>query len=405
MENLIKDCLFANKTIVIPEIGALTVTNETTREVLLLNYLKFDNKELKKIYAEIHHCEMEEAEKTVDEWVHLTKQSIENGEKVAISDLGYLFKNEENEFEFSSTVIEPTSTEASEVITDLSSPEKTKEDTKKEMIVIQSEVEQSFHPEENPQEIISAEDEVEQETFHPVPDTTSEVHETENTTNDSSPKIEEEEVQPVESKSSENVVLPENVAISEEITTNKVVTPQKKRRKDLWFILVVFVCIFGAFSYIFFNDIKRMVFKVIPISTEVKSGDEVPVEKEETVKKDVSQDPVSTQSEEEDIAPEKVQPKEVEAIPSKEPSKEKSQKIVPSNPTISSTQGDFYVIVGAFSENDNAERLKNQLVQKGFPAEIISNGSLQMVSIESFNSREAANDKVKEVGNCWIFKK
>jgi hypothetical protein len=69
---------------------------------------------------------------------------------------------------------------------------------------------------------------------------------------------------------------------------------------------------------------------------------------------------------------------------------------------------DFSLIVGAFAEINNAERLVENLQSKGYPAELIKRkGELTKVAIESFHNRESAQLEKENVRlqfpGVWIY--
>jgi hypothetical protein len=74
-----------------------------------------------------------------------------------------------------------------------------------------------------------------------------------------------------------------------------------------------------------------------------------------------------------------------------------------------SNNGSYHLIGNSFGEEANAKRYAQSMQDKGYPAKVLGRfDELYMVSLKSYDSREAANDGRSSVsadaGSAWVFK-
>ena len=104
MDNYIKQVLLEENTIILPKLGALTVTSIKTGEMMFLSYLNYDDGKLAKFVAEKENITEDEARAKVKAFVDEIKQKIEDGSFYNLGKLGHFFKkNDEVFFEDYST--------------------------------------------------------------------------------------------------------------------------------------------------------------------------------------------------------------------------------------------------------------------------------------------------------------
>ncbi len=104
MDNYIKQVLLEENTIILPKLGALTVTSIKTGEMMFLSYLNYDDGKLAKFVAEKENITEDEARAKVKALVDEIKQKIEDGSFYNLGKLGHFFKkNDEVFFEDYST--------------------------------------------------------------------------------------------------------------------------------------------------------------------------------------------------------------------------------------------------------------------------------------------------------------
>lgn len=100
MDHYIKEALKTSKTIIIPEIGALTRISETTGELMFMNYLKHDDGTLAQFISNKEGITEQEAKNLLAKHSREITATLNKGEIYSIFKLGSFFKNEKGEFEF-----------------------------------------------------------------------------------------------------------------------------------------------------------------------------------------------------------------------------------------------------------------------------------------------------------------
>jgi len=100
MDHYIKEALKTSKTIIIPEIGALTKISETTGELMFMNYLKHDDGTLAKFISNKEGITEQEAKNLLAKHSREISAILNKGETYSIFKFGSFFKNEKGEFEF-----------------------------------------------------------------------------------------------------------------------------------------------------------------------------------------------------------------------------------------------------------------------------------------------------------------
>jgi hypothetical protein len=104
MDNYIKQVLLEENTIILPKLGALTVTSIKTGEMMFLSYLNYDDGKLAKFISEKENITEEDARAKVKAFVDEIKHKIEDGSFFNLGKLGHFFKkNDEVFFEDYST--------------------------------------------------------------------------------------------------------------------------------------------------------------------------------------------------------------------------------------------------------------------------------------------------------------
>ncbi len=98
MDNYIKQVLLEENTIILPKLGALTVTSIKTGEMMFLSYLNYDDGKLAKFVAEKENIAEEEARAKVKTFVEEIKEKIDNGLVFNLGKLGHFFKKNDEVF-------------------------------------------------------------------------------------------------------------------------------------------------------------------------------------------------------------------------------------------------------------------------------------------------------------------
>jgi len=139
MDKYLLEILKEVNTIIIPGLGALTITNVKTGEIMFMPYLKHDDGNLAKFIAEKEGIELNDAKNIIAKYVREIEGKLNVGETYDMFRFGSFFKNDSGDVEFQSwhtqsagAEMEKRNDDATELNeqTSTSSPQKTEEKTK-----------------------------------------------------------------------------------------------------------------------------------------------------------------------------------------------------------------------------------------------------------------------------------
>ena len=399
MDKYIQALLALNKSVILPEFGALSMTNEETGEAMFNAYLKFNDGKLEKYIAEQEGIDIQDAANMVAKYVRDLELLLNKGETYDIFQFGRFVKLSDGSFDFenwtsfnqegSSTYVSPKKehtdspviTDEKEVDNTTKAEENTESPVKKERIT-EEEISSIKEVYEKPAERTLSEEEKKQSQnkFIPVePTPQQEIKESDDqSAKEKTPKKEKEKVK----------------------KTNKKSNDTNKKKRGLAFYLVITFCILlGATATligIFPEEAKQLV-GWVDISNENNTRNETP----NTTDIDLAnEDSIDDEEfyDEDDITDEIID------------GLTNTQNSEPVSPASTNPGGSFHIIVGSFGEQQNAENLANTLKSKGYPASIIGPvNNLHMVSISSYNSRSTAQENLQkaidETGGGWILKR
>lgn len=401
-------------TIIIPDLGALTIVNHATGEIMFMPYLKFDDGKLSKHIAEREGWEENEAKNLIAKYVREVRTKLDQGETYDIYQVGSFFKNEEGDVDFRIWTGEKVETAS---VAEQSEPE-------------------SVAPIVAPEDPVSEQPEtqvidepVEAETEEPViSHAQSEPVETKTPEEDSTPieepaSIENEDLP--ESKMDEPVQLSEEEQWKDDLDVppvnfqkeapkkpilEKAVKDKKpkKRGAGFYILLGVLVLLLGGGTYfgINYNELKQH----IPF---LADKEEVTPEKEEPVDEEVT----DAESTTEDNAPENNDPEETNREVPTEETETNPEETAPVEPEIVTSGGirvdkalPVQIIAGSFTEESNANGMVERLKAAGHSAGIIGQyDQLYLVSVGSFESMEAFGTQKSSVEaiapKYWVFRK
>jgi hypothetical protein len=105
MEKYLQQLLKEVNTIIIPGLGALTVTNHSTGELMFMPYLKYDDGKLSSYIAEQNGSSIEEAKDFISNRVEGIFNQLENEGVLKFSELGVFSKSSSGDIEFVSNEI------------------------------------------------------------------------------------------------------------------------------------------------------------------------------------------------------------------------------------------------------------------------------------------------------------
>src|SRR6218665_2247121 len=92
MNNYLLQILKETKTIIIPGLGALTVTNEATGEIMFMSFLKHDDGNLAKYIAEKEGMDINDAKNLIAKYVREIQAEVDKGDKYSMYQFGTFSK-------------------------------------------------------------------------------------------------------------------------------------------------------------------------------------------------------------------------------------------------------------------------------------------------------------------------
>ncbi len=100
MHNFLQDILKEANTIIIPGLGALTVTSSKTGDIYFMPFLKHDDGHLAKYVSTHEGVELTEAKQILANFVEAIKTAIAEGDYFEMEEFGRFFTNKEGEIDF-----------------------------------------------------------------------------------------------------------------------------------------------------------------------------------------------------------------------------------------------------------------------------------------------------------------
>lgn len=389
-------------TIIIPEIGAITIVNQATGEVMFMSFMKFDDGKLAAYIAEKENWELNDAKILVAKYVREIQVKLDKGESYDMYQFGSFTKNSGGEIVFtpwdkSSTapstpedIREEVATEVEEVNEALK--EITKEDTQNDSLepvttTIEINTEQTKLEDAVKEEI--EEQPLTQEVITPIEKEVPQPVTEEEQWND------DLDVPPINAKKE----IPKK-PILEKTKKDKI---KKKRGVGFYLLVALLVLLIGGGTYfgMNYNELKEHI-PFLASDTKKQSNDDVKKEKvveKENLNADETAD--ETPMDETASVPEETIATEPIDVPTETASPIVGLSVDKSLP--------IQVIAGSFTEEANAARKVKLLKDEGYAAEVIGRyGGLYFVSIGSFNSLSEVTsnqDKISGVGKYWVFQK
>ncbi len=458
MNNYLLQLLKEVKTLIIPGLGALTVTNESTGEILFMPYLKFDDGTLAKHIASKENMEINDATNLISKFVREVTLELDKGNSYDMYQFGRFVKVDgEIAFEAWNGNAAPAESITPPVV-----------EVKEEIItpapveIKQEEVKAAPPKEEEKapvvEEIKAKEPEIKPEVAKPEPvvEEVPPVKE-EKVIPPVAPVVEKPETKaPVENPKTQKETAAPKKEVPKKEKGVKEVKPKKKSSVlsyILWGFLVLILGS-GTFIAIKFDSLK----KDFPILAELagendnvaKGSDDVKVlEDEADVNIDSNTDSEPVPEDQVQVVEDKLPAKEIEKEAKKPaavvketpapkpPVKESTTKPAPKpvtkpavKPTVTvnkkpvtkpvSTSGSsssgsfdsskpFHVIAGSFGSEANANKLAAKLRSQGFgDAAVTMHNGMHRVSVKGFSTlNEATAEAAKVQGSvpgAWVLK-
>jgi flagellar basal body-associated protein FliL len=417
MNNYLLQLLKEVKTLIIPGLGALTITNDATGEILFMPYLKYDDGTLAKHIAEKEKIDENDAKNMIAKFVRDVTTELDKGGTYDMYQFGS-FAKVDGEVAFNNWNSTQTSTDTPPVAEKKAEP------------VIEEKpapVVETPKVEEKPK-VEAKEPVAEKQEEKPAPVVEApKAEEKPKTEEKVTPDAKAGEKTPVSTPVVEKAAAKEPAKKTEK-KLDKPAKPvqekapkEKKKRSDftyiVWGILLVIIGFVGYVAWNF-NSLK----KDFPILAELAGENDMLAKGTEEMKNSSDtltvegSDSIPSESiaEEQEAAQEEVANTEetqqtTEEKPVKTPEKPKPVKkeSTPAPPIDGSKS--YHIIAGSFGSEANANRLAEKLRNDGFAEAAVSMAQgMYRVSIKGFSSMAEANTELQnvrsKVSNVWVMK-
>ena len=415
-------------TLIIPNFGALTITDAETGEILFLPYLKYDDGKLVNFIAEQKGISTDEAKELIAESILGIQEKLELGENYPIASLGSFGKSKTGEIEFISEHFQKTP---------ISEKVEATNATESSAITPETELQESTPEVEIQAEIISDEPEIipvasANEAILPEPKLESEVIDLE----EKSIAIAEESMA---LDTPENETLEEKIVLSDEIEVNdapiyseedqwkddldvpplnaKIERPKKpileKTRKDkkpkrpaFYLLLLLAVLMIGGTLTIslFYNSFEKLFISLSKTPTEEIIPENISENNEGKSLKGKEKATEVTENASESTKEEATQ----ETPTAQKPEVPVGSELIQTSTGQVNRSLPYHIIGGAFMAKSNADRYQNKLISAGNTSVIVGKfDQLYIVSIASYPSKEEAEFALSTSrsisANAWIF--
>lgn len=380
MDKYLLEILKSVNTIIIPGLGALTITNHDTGEIMFMSYLKHDDGKLVSYIVDNEGMEELDAKNLIAKYVREIQLTVDKGESYDMFQFGSFYKNGE-EIDFKNWEGDKTET-VNEII------------DKKETIAPIIEEETVITEEIVEPTIAESQDSV--ETILSKEET---VIKEEITKEEVAPAI--LQVKEEEPEKQLNILEKEERAATAaklEVLRKNQESKKVKNKKGVGFwmlmVLIVLIATGGTYFGLHYDELKQHIpflADKTPVEEPIAKSDNVPeIKTEEEVPVDIENDIIEEEIPEQ--TEEIVEPEVIEK---------------PTNFSNSNSDLPFHIIVGAFGSEENANRLGEKLKSEGYNVKVGPGKGMTLVSIKSFATRSEAQGGMNELKsvapNGWIY--
>jgi len=406
MDKYLLEILKEVNTIIIPGLGALTLTNKDTGEIMFMPYLKHDDGKLSSHIAQKDGLEENEAKNLIAKYVREITAHLDKGESYDMFEFGSFIKDGDD-VDFKNWAEGDHSKPETKV--EEEKPERTPEETK-------------VAAEKEPEKVVEKPKTEKKEAPKAVTPTPPKVESPKETKADKpvedAPKKEATPIIPISKKPAEkkpeepkelNILQKEERAATAE-KLNKLKDekakkkPKKKRGAGFWMLMILLVLIIGGGTVvgIYYDEVKQHIPFLADAEEEKDTNaieemaETLGLENEENSNVDEAQEEELINDEEE--LPEEINEDSVEEQPIETP--------VETPQNNGSNNLPFHLIAGSFSSEANATRLVEKLKAEGFPAKVLLGSGMHMVSVKSYATgadAQAGRSEVSSVApKAWV---
>lgn len=422
-----------SNTIIIPGLGALTVTNKEKNEIMFMSYLKHDDGKLSSYIAEKDGIDETDAKNVIAKFVREIMAKLDQGDTYDMFQFGTFSKDGQGDIEFNAwqgtteKTAEETKAPTPPVIPTppvQTSPEPTPSVEKQEIQVPKAPV----TPPPTPPQEDEKKDVVPVEEKKEAPTTPPRVEEVK-------PPVEQKEkavVPPTTPEKEMNIVQKEEISKNrEKVAQLKKQQTEKKEKKKrgagFWMLIILLFLLAGGGTYFGLNydSLKEH----IPFLADDTSTTETVSEREKMEdmlsENEINNEPAESLTEETEHDTDEADADEAnsEALTSTEAEDTESventaQEEAPKEeekvetPVVQTSNGTlpYHVVAGVFSSEENAHRLSNKLQAEGLPSTVFPNSvGMYVVSMKAFASNTEASSalgSLREVSSsAWILHK
>ena len=407
-------------TIIIPGIGALTITNAATGEIMFMPYLKFDDGKLAQHISEKEGIDINNAKNLVAKYVREIEAQLNIGESYDMYQFGSFYKNSDGEIEFkpwngvnesqSSETLINQSTNEPEPTTDntIDNVEVDEEPVQAEPKIVESEISNSEnilqskekHQENETEDELDAASSVAEfvaeETIHPDSSVIPEESVPETIYTEEQQWNDDLDLPPINAK----IERPKKPIIEKVQKDKKSKSPAK-----VILITLAFLLIGGGTTVILMRDQLGITLPFLSASKESIKVESVTSSKS-TVKEETSTETETTEIDETKEVPTNETPVKSEV---EEQSVSNSADMLQTSTGLIDRNKPYHIVGGAFTELSNAERYQKKLTESGNSSVVIGKfDGLYIVSISSYSNQDEAKNALNEAKgistNAWIFR-
>lgn len=433
MDKYLQQILNEVNTIIIPGLGALTLTNKSTGDIMFMSFLKHDDGNLSKYIAEKENMADNDAKNLIAKYVREIQAKLDSGDSYDMYQFGrFIKKNGDTEFENWNSYQHDTANPApTEIASEEEKPLELTEEPRIEIVEEATPAEPVDKKEVAPiiEEVPATPvvEKVPEPKAEPTPEPKAE--EVKPIVVPEEPKIDVSKIKP-----DENVYIPEaelkdlekqqaaepvkkatapapgkepakpttKTAATKPVKEAKPPKEKKKRSPIFWALIIVgiIVVLGGGATAVFFKDVRAMLTgKTENTETMLQEKEDAKAAEEAAKQQEAMEEQVQLETEpvtEEEMPPVEEPASEIKEEPKAEPAP------APSN----SSGGSFHIIAGGFANEANATRFAQKLQGEGKASSVLGKfDDLYLVSYESFNSREEATSALKNASvKGWVFK-
>lgn len=408
MDKYLKLLLEIENTIIIPGLGALMVRNDSTKELMFNEYLKFNDGKLDKFIAENSTMDEQEAKNFVAKYVREIQAKLGVGESYDMFEFGSFAKDKEGKVEFIPWNNNSTNTATQNTVDTSENDKQLKEEKENAKKTVEEaekiKKEKKAAQEKVAQEKIKAEqEEVQKKNIYipPSVDTKSEEHSLSSEKNNET-KVEAK----IEAIETEEKISPEKSL--EDLQEAK---KEKRKRKGIFFwvllVLLLIIAVGGIFAGLNYEKVKHFmgwnqeVLIETPQTTPINDSVIETENDVNSIHNDLVEDSILNSSDTNNLESSEIESEETSDTEDTASSviETTEENNVPNStePQVKS-EGNYHIVGGSFGNEANADRLVQEMRAKGYDSKILGKfGSLTTVVIQSYDSRQSAQEALNTV--------